>query len=175
MTSAESLLAKEYDEINQYVRVTCQLTMSWYTFFVTGNLIASGWLVSGELKGNPTSPFYLVCVSLLFIAINVLSLYGFRKLIPYLKEKETRLQEIVEQLKKMSGEVVGVLSPLPKSLYVHLLNLYLLSLCFFCVFWVALLAYNATGVRTMSIDWAKTANVAQVGETIVVAVSVFFI
>jgi len=30
--NSESMLWKEYAEINQYIRLTCQLGITWYTF-----------------------------------------------------------------------------------------------------------------------------------------------
>jgi hypothetical protein len=175
VSGAKSLLTKEFDEINEYVRSTCQLTMAWYTFFVTGNLIASGWLVSGELKGSAAAPPYLLLVSSLFIFINVLSLVGFNNLIPYVKEQDVRLLEITEKLKTLSGVDVRVASPLPKALYVKLLRFYLVSLCAFSVFWLWLFVLNIIRRENLVIDWGKTASVAQVVEAAVVVVSVILI
>jgi hypothetical protein len=142
MPSAESLLTKEYEEINHYVRSTCQLTMAWYTFFVTGNLVASGWLVGGELKQNSAPLSYLVAVSVLFIIVNVLSLAGFRKLAPYLEEADERLAGIVRRVQGTLAEGVRLSSPLPRALYVKLLNLYQWSLRAFCAFWAVLLTLS---------------------------------
>jgi hypothetical protein len=44
------LLKKELEELNLWDRVVCQSYFTWYTFFVTFNGLALGWIF-----GNPRS------------------------------------------------------------------------------------------------------------------------
>jgi hypothetical protein len=140
----ESLLLKQYEEINRYIRSTCQLTMAWYTFFITGNLIASGWLFSEGVKGDRMPPLYVGIVSGLFIVINVLSTIGFSELIPHLKETDQQLVAILKKLrcppiKKKADKKAKLVPPCPHELYIKLLKYYRLSLLAVTAFWVLLL------------------------------------
>ncbi len=143
-SGSESLLVKEYQEINNYVRSTCQLMIAWYTFFITGNLVALGWLISEAGKGHVVPLVYVTIVSVLFIVVNILSIIGCGLLISSLGNTNLRLADILDELKPYSGEHKS-LSPCPHSLYKMLGYLFMISLCAVAGFWVLLLCLKING------------------------------
>lgn len=119
----ESMLMKEYAEINQYIRLNCQLGLAWYTFFITGNLIAVGWLISDAIKENKIPLSYFTIILIPFILVNGLGIYCCRYGISYLQESDKRLAAILADVKVSSCSKIYLRSPCPHSLYMNLIKL----------------------------------------------------
>jgi hypothetical protein len=124
----ESVLMKEYAEINQYIRLNCQLGLAWYTFFITGNLIAVGWLISDAIKENKIPLSYFIIILIPFILVNGLGIYCCRYGILNLQQSHNRLVAILADVKGASYSKVHLCSPCPDLLYIGLIKLAKLSL-----------------------------------------------
>lgn len=132
----ESYLLKEFEEINNYMRVIFSIAITWYTFFMTANLFAINSFLSKTLEGKSIPPTYLLLMSFIFIFVNILALAACRLSTRHFCEREGRLVTIIEILKK-SGRDKIMSSPLPLSFFTGVARLIIWSIVGALFFWVA--------------------------------------
>ena len=112
----DHILWREYAEHNEYIRHAMQWTVGWYTFFITANLLATGWFVtSGATVRNDNAVlFLLICTT--FMAVNVIGIMALRLVGHYMKRTNNRVNSILlEIVGDSSAEEVAqrIKSPIP--------------------------------------------------------------
>ena len=120
-----SELEKEVNEIHSYLRHSIQIFLTWYTFFITANLVGLEWFVSqlGEDK-SISFEYYLFCV-VGFLVVNILAFLTSFDVKNYRLKAEKRVRKIREipeetnskEEQKKKEEKEKSLSALPFKLY----------------------------------------------------------
>ncbi len=76
-TEVDPFLLKQYEELNAFVRHGLQLLAGWYTFFITANVVATGWFIGTESRIMEISvPSIFVWAGFMFVNLLALSLCG---------------------------------------------------------------------------------------------------
>ncbi len=134
------LIDDQFKEINNHIRHVMQLLMTWYAFFVTGNIIAIGWIATTDnskfLKGN----FIVGCGIIgVFISVNLLGVVALLSTRNYFIKTNNRINEMVIQIE--AGAKMPLCfreSPAPAELYTISSILMILSLVALLIFWTSL-------------------------------------
>jgi len=141
-----SALDDEFREIHNYVRHVAQLSVAWYTFFVTGNLVAAGWFSWTTTKQDPLleMPGTVWAVCLVFLAVNVLGILVCAFVRRYFLQADSRIKEILLSLSSdSSSSQPPATSPVPLVLLCRSAVLMMLSLVVLMCAWVSLLVLKS--------------------------------
>jgi len=122
-----------------YARHGFQLLITWYTFFIAGNLIAFGWFITRANESGNLNIVYVALVSAIFLLVNALGIAACRLAGQYFLRAARRLEEIVADegnVDSHAGEL-SPQSPLPITPYKTAVLLMQLSLWGLLLMWVA--------------------------------------
>jgi hypothetical protein len=133
------LLRDELTELNTYVRNDLQLTMTWYTFFLTINFVAIGWFTGVLLTGDLKTSLPVIFICIFFVVQLILSYLGLLEVHKHFKTTNDRCNLI---LYYMSLENLDPLSqpknPMPFNIYAKIISLFQITFISFVFFWIAL-------------------------------------
>jgi ABC-type transport system involved in cytochrome bd biosynthesis fused ATPase/permease subunit len=85
-------------EINLHVRHVTHMLVTWYTFFVTANLLAVGWFIAGEPIHGGAAKSMIWSVVVLFLVVNLLAIEGLRAVRRYVDRANDTLQFLLSLL-----------------------------------------------------------------------------
>lgn len=135
----KKLLQVELTELNTYIRNDLQLTMTWYTFFLTVNFVAIGWFTSVLLTGSLKASLPIIFICIFFVIQLVLSHLGLMEVRKHFKIAYDRCNYILYLL---SIEILDPLSQsktaMPFNVYSKIITLFQATFISFAFFWIAL-------------------------------------
>lgn len=138
-----NLLEKEMNEIHNYVRHNIQIFLTWYTFFITANLVGLQWFVSLPKVGQSVSFNQYLSSALGFLIVNLLGLYASHHTRKYIKSSDVRVNEIVNILATNSKYNSGTpQSPVPIKLYFKGIIAVQVSLIAMSISWLLMLFFK---------------------------------
>jgi hypothetical protein len=121
------------------VRNDLQLTMTWYTFFLTVNFAAIGWFTSVLLTGDLKASLPIIFICIFFVVQLILSHLGLGEIRKYFKTTYDRCNQILYYL---SLEIIDPLSQpkttMPFNVYSKIITLFQVTFISFVFFWIAL-------------------------------------
>lgn len=133
------LLRAELTELNTYVRNDLQLTMTWYTFFLTVNFASIGWFTSVVLTGSLKASLPIIFICIFFVVQLTLSYLGLVEVRKYFKTMYDRCNHILYLL---SIEILDPISQpktvMPFNVYSKIITLFQVTFISFVFFWIAL-------------------------------------
>lgn len=128
---------KEFDEINNYMRTLFIVGITWYTFFVTANLVVVGLFLKNIFEEKDLGIQYILSVSILFMFVNALGLIACQLTVKHCRQRNRRVLELLKRLANPEQHN-EISSPLPMALAVAFIRLMQCSLIAICLFWITL-------------------------------------
>lgn len=128
-------LEKEMDEIHSYVRHNISLFLTWYTFFITANLLGLRWFVTQANENQSTDFIYYISSTIGFLFVNILGFFVSNAMRSHLKSSDMRIREII----LMYSESIEVSrSAVPRRFYIKSIRAIQLSLIALSIVWILL-------------------------------------
>ena len=132
-----SLAEDQFIETNNHVRHVAQLVLTWYAFFVTGNIVAIGWITKADTNGTISIPYEVTwSIIAVFVFVNLLGILGLIADKKYLIDEDTRIKEMIDTL-DTNIETCFKKSPVPLQLYSRSISLMIASLIALIVLWIS--------------------------------------
>jgi len=138
-----SLVDDQCKEINLHVRHVAQLLVTWFAFFVTGNLIALGWFITAiSTRVRIPTPVLWTVVSC-FLVVNILGICALHVIGRYFRTENRRLQELLKSIPTVDAmSPLLRISPIPIVLYSRVVALMIVSLIAIVSTWLALALFR---------------------------------
>lgn len=122
-------------QLHETGRHAFDLYVRWFTFFVTLNFVALGWLA--KRKDDETiDPVLAIAVCISMIVFIMLGAFSAGTIKSYLMELQ---HEIIARVKPLSEAERYVASSLPSELYAKNLRIITIALYFLLVVWIVIL------------------------------------
>ena len=135
----KDILLKELGELGLYVRTNFSIFVTWFTFFMTANLIATGWIVTNVANNKflPILHMFLVCGG--FVAVNIISVIMCRIFLSNLTEQYDRTLIISQELSRaIEGNTFECQAGLPINGYKQIVVVVIITLVAASIFWILL-------------------------------------
>lgn len=117
-------ILNEIEQHHLYARHNAQLIMAWYTFFITGNLIATGWLFTGGVDlEKDEGAIILIFLSSIFFFVNMLGIRVSNTARNYVRKANKRVVFLLNQMAENENIIIdnAPISPMPAAEYDRIL------------------------------------------------------
>lgn len=134
-----NVLENQYKEINSHVRHVAQLIVTWYTFFVTANIVALGWFATTDQTKAAQFAKLTPWLIGLFFFVNILGCAALLYVRSYFHKENSRLEVGLTKITEGDAGYHALNgSPLPLRLYECAVSIMIVSLLAIAVVWCVL-------------------------------------
>ena len=131
----DNILISEFNQINDYNRTLFNILLGWYTFFVSSNLVVVGIFADKILDKGISNTKLALLISLVFIVVNIISIFSIGFSMSYFRNRIKRIDEILSEL--TNGNEIT--SPIKYVLIKRTGFTVSITLISICTFWVILI------------------------------------
>jgi hypothetical protein len=134
------LIDDQFREANNHIRHVSQLIITWYVFFISGNLVAVGWIATADSnKIISVSLLLRFSIYMVFIIVNILGIMALVTVRKYFLIESSRITEMILHIDK-DTQIAACFrdSPVPRELYIRSIYLMIASLGAIIIVWVCL-------------------------------------
>jgi hypothetical protein len=134
------LIDDQFREANNHIRHVSQLIVTWYVFFVSGNLVAIGWIATADSSKIISGSFLLrLSIYMVFVFVNILGIMALVAVIKYFVIENSRINEMILHTDE-DTQIAACFrdSPVPRELYNRSIYLMIASLVAIIIVWVCL-------------------------------------
>jgi hypothetical protein len=133
----ESLLLREFEDTQNWMRIGIQIYFGWYAFFFTLNGAAAALLFSGANSLARTAPLVRI-LAIAFTVWSILSVISAFAVLCYFVQRCQRLKQIMLYLSSQldSGEVMRPNSPVSHVTFAIIFGITVVTITCLAVLWV---------------------------------------